>query len=84
MMLSQIKTNHTKPAKISQILMKLSQDLQIDVVFNKTKTTLNLLQNSQNKSDLDETFTGSSDGCCLKPDQNNTKSSLKQSKQVGS
>ena len=76
--------------------------------------TNNLLLNSQNKSDLDETFTEPSDGYCfkpnqllifskpakkksdldetptepsdghcLKPDQTNSKSSLKQPKQVG-
>ena len=55
-----------------------------------TKSSLN----SQNKSDLNETFTEASDGYCLKPNlailsqtkpyQTNTKSSLKQPKQVGS
>ena len=31
--------------------------------------TNNLLLNSQNKSDLDETFTESSDGYCVNPNQ---------------
>ena len=35
----------------------------------------NLLLNSQNKSDLDETFTEPSDGYCFKPNQTNSKSS---------
>ena len=35
---------------------------------NKLMTN-NLILNSQNKSDLDETFTEPSDGHCLKPDQ---------------
>ena len=57
-----------------RILMKLSQNLQMDIVSNQimsnwTKPTLNLLYTSQNKSDLDETFTEPSDGHCLKPDQ---------------
>ena len=34
--------------------MKLSQNLKMDIVSNQTKPTLNLLQTSQNKSDLDE------------------------------
>ena len=60
---------------------------------NKLMTN-DLLKNSQNNSDLDETFTEASDGCCLKSDQTipiqtianqtNSKSSLKQQKQVGS
>ena len=99
-MLSKTKPNHTKPNQTIpyQAMMKLSQRLQMDVVSNKTypyqsKPTLNLHLNSQNKSDLDETFTEASDGCCLKPNltipsqtkpyQTITKSSLKQPKQVG-
>ena len=39
---------------------------------------------AKKKSDLDETPTEPSDGHCLKPDQTNSKSSLKQPKQVGS
>merc|ERR1711873_311884 len=35
----------------------------------QTELTVNLLQNSQNKFDLDENFTEASVGCCLKPDQ---------------
>ena len=78
--------------------MKISQKLQMDVVSNQTEpyqakpnhTIPNqLLKNSQNKSDLDETFTEPSDGHCLKLDQikhyqTNSKSSLKQPKQVRS
>ena len=49
----------------------------------------NLLLNSQNKSDLDETYEEPSDGHCLNPDQTkpqqtNSISSLKQQKQVES
>ena len=53
--------------------MKFSQQLWMDVVSNQTKPyhtkpyqtkpTVNLLKNSQNKLDLDETFTEASDGC---------------------
>ena len=54
--------------------MKLSQNLQMDIVSNQTtsnftKQILNLLYNSQNKSDLDEIFTDASKGCCLKHNQ---------------
>ena len=41
--------------------------------------TNDLLKNSQNNSDLDETFTEASDGCCLKSNQtipNKTKPTL--------
>ena len=36
---------------------------------HKINSTVNLLQISQNKLDLDEIFTVASDGCCPKPDQ---------------
>ena len=67
--------------------MKLSQNLKMDIVQTKPKPTLNLLYISQNKSDLAEPFSEPSDEFCLKPDQiklyqTNTKSSLKQPKQV--
>ena len=44
----------------------------MDIVSNQaksyhTKPTVNLLYNSQNKSDFDEIFTVASNGCCLKP-----------------
>ena len=53
--------------------MKFSQNLQMNVVSKQNKTTL-----------LDEIFAEPSDGCCFKQDQINSKSSLKQPKQVGS
>ena len=34
---------------------------------NVIADALTYCENSQNKSDLDETFTEDSDGCCLKP-----------------
>ena len=59
--------------------MKLTQNnLQMVVVSNQTKLTLNLLSNSQNKLDRDEIFTEASDECCLKQNQTKlTKSNTK-------
>ena len=55
-----LKSNHTKPYQSK---------------LEETKTTLSLLQNSQNKSDLDETYTVPLDGYCFKPNQTNSKTS---------
>ena len=64
--------------------MKFSQKLWMDVISNQTKPyhirpnqtipyhtkpTVNIFQNSQNKSDYVETFSVTLDGCYLKPDQ---------------
>ena len=51
------------------------QKFQMDDISNQTKPTLNLLKNSQNKFNLDETFTEASDLFSLKtyliiPNQN--------------
>ena len=70
----------------SQILMKLSQNLQMDIfsILNHIKPNqLLIFSKWPKKSDLDVTFKEPSDGRCLKPDQTNSKSSLKQPKQVG-
>jgi len=45
----------------------LNQNNQYHTKPNQTKPTVNLLKNSQNKSDFDETFTVALDGSYLKP-----------------
>ena len=80
----------TRPTHLSKYWVNIKglfNPKHIDRV-NKLMTN-NLFLNSQNKSDLDETFTEPSDGYCLKPDQiklyqTNSTSSLKQPKQVRS
>ena len=80
-----MQTEHIHSLNLLYITLKLIVVLlehQVDMIsiFQRlTELGLNLLWNRQTKSDLDETFTEASDGCCLKPNQtiqNQTKLSL--------